>query len=77
MEGYIAVAEEIFSYRTVVEHAVVVCIFTLVSSNAPIVKRSMKCLLREDSVYLRCGSFTFCSGFALLSFDKIVYINCI
>jgi len=45
-----AVFEEIFSYRvaafsyrTVVEHAVVVRIFTLVSSSAPIVKRSMKC----------------------------------
>ena len=32
-----------YSYRTVVEHAVVVRIFTLVSSSAPIVKRSMKC----------------------------------
>ena len=31
-----------FSYRTVVEHAVVVRIFALVSSSAPIVKRSMK-----------------------------------
>jgi hypothetical protein len=41
-----------YSYRTVVEHAVVVRIFTLVSSSAPIVKRSMKCYLREDdSVY--------------------------
>jgi hypothetical protein len=32
-----------YSYRTVVEHALVVRIFTHVSSSAPIVKQSMKC----------------------------------
>jgi hypothetical protein len=29
-------------------------------------------LREDDSVYLRCGSFTFCPCFALHSFDKIV-----